>query len=117
MAPIWSIFWWERAVMSHSLVSHNSGSWKRAVLATAAECCSAAISGAGKSFLAYACARAGWTYTSDDASFLLNKAVRRQWSATATRLRFRPSALNSSRSGRTRRDTRAAGKPSIEYPL
>jgi len=32
-------------------------------------------SGAGKSSLAYACARRGWTYTSDDASFLLRDAV------------------------------------------
>jgi hypothetical protein len=29
-------------------------------------------SGAGKSTLAYACARAGWTYTSDDTSYLIN---------------------------------------------
>ncbi len=29
-------------------------------------------SGAGKSSLAFACARAGWTYVTDDASFLIN---------------------------------------------
>ena len=29
-------------------------------------------SGAGKSSLSYACARAGWTYITDDASFLVN---------------------------------------------
>src|SRR5665213_2624050 len=29
-------------------------------------------SGAGKSTLSYACARAGWTYTSDDTSYLIN---------------------------------------------
>ena len=31
-------------------------------------------SGAGKSTLAYACARAGWTYTSDDTSYLINNS-------------------------------------------
>ena len=32
-------------------------------------------SGAGKSTLAYGCARVGWTYTSDDTSYLINDSI------------------------------------------
>ena len=82
-----------------------------------AACCSAAIRGAGKSTLAYACARAGWSLTSDDASYL-------HWGEGPLRLRgnphqvrFRPSAREIFPELQGRSLTpRTAGKPSIEVP-
>jgi len=49
-------------------------------------------SGAGKSTLAYACARAGWTYTSDDTSYLINDSKIPRVIGHSHRARFRPSA-------------------------
>jgi hypothetical protein len=50
-------------------------------------------SGAGKSTLSYACARSGWTYTSDDTSYLINDADFPRVIGHAHRIRFRPSAV------------------------
>ena len=74
-------------------------------------------SGAGKSSLAFACARAGWTYTTDDASFLLNGRDDRQVVGNCHLFRFRPSAvaLFPEIGGRAL-TPRALGKPSIEVP-
>jgi hypothetical protein len=47
---------------------------------------------AGKSTLAYACARRGFTYVSDDACFLVRSASDRIVSGNCQSLRFRPSA-------------------------
>jgi hypothetical protein len=49
-------------------------------------------SGAGKSSLAYACARAGWKFLSDDASYLVRNSSGRLVVGNAQRLRMRPSA-------------------------
>jgi hypothetical protein len=49
-------------------------------------------SGAGKSTLSYACARAGWTYTSDDTSYLINASSVPRVIGHAHRVRFRPAA-------------------------
>jgi hypothetical protein len=49
-------------------------------------------SGAGKSSLSYACARAGWTYVTDDASFLVNNRSDRLVVGNCNQARFRPSA-------------------------
>ncbi len=50
-------------------------------------------SGAGKSSLSYACARRGWTYLSDDASYLLRRcADRRIVLGHPHRVRLRPDA-------------------------
>lgn len=75
-------------------------------------------SGAGKSSLSYACARRGWTYLSDDASYLLRRrASERVVLGHAHRLRLRPdaptlfeelSAFSPSRRGN--------GKMSLELP-
>lgn len=74
-------------------------------------------SGAGKSTLSYACARSGWEYISDDASYMLSRGDKRVVSGNPHQVRFRPSAaelfpellgLNVT--------PRAAGKPSIELP-
>jgi hypothetical protein len=74
------------------------------------------VSGAGKSTLAYACARAGWTYTSDDASYLLwHQASPPSVRGNAQQVRFRPSATELFPEIQGRRLTpRAEGKPSIE---
>jgi hypothetical protein len=49
-------------------------------------------SGAGKTTLAYACARAGWTYTSDDTSYLINDSDPPRVLGHSHRARFRPAA-------------------------
>jgi hypothetical protein len=74
-------------------------------------------SGAGKSSLAYACARAGWTYTSDDACYLLRGSDKPLVIGNSHQLRFRPSAseLFPELTGRDQ-TPRAEGKPSVEVP-
>jgi hypothetical protein len=72
-------------------------------------------SGAGKSTLSYACARAGWTYVTDDVSYLLNGGTERLVTGNCHQVRFRPSASELFLEVRGRQITpRAAGKPSIE---
>jgi hypothetical protein len=74
-------------------------------------------SGAGKSTLSYACARAGWTYVTDDASFLLNSGTKRLVTGNCHQVRFRPSAAEFFPEVRGLEITpRAVGKPSIELP-
>jgi hypothetical protein len=81
-------------------------------------------SGAGKSTLAYACARTGWTYTSDDTSYLINNpddgdgvSHLPRVIGHAHRARFRPSAttLFPELEGRALTE-RLEGKPSLEIP-
>jgi hypothetical protein len=72
-------------------------------------------SGAGKSTLAYACARAGWTYTSDDTAYLINNSVVPRVIGHSHRARFRPSARDLFPELRTHPlSPRLEGKPSIE---
>lgn len=72
-------------------------------------------SGAGKSTLSYACARAGWTYVSDDGSFLLNGGTKRIVTGDCHLVRFRPPAAELFPEIKDSEITpRAAGKPSIE---
>jgi hypothetical protein len=75
-------------------------------------------SGAGKSTLSYACARAGWTYTSDDTSYLINDSEIPRVIGHSHRARFRPAAKSLfpelERFGVT---PRMEGKPSIEVPI
>jgi hypothetical protein len=74
-------------------------------------------SGAGKSSLSYACARAGWTFVSDDASFFLNDGKRRLVTGNCHQIRFRPTAATLFPELEGAEITpRAAGKPSIELP-
>jgi hypothetical protein len=72
-------------------------------------------SGAGKSSLAYACARRGWTYISDDASSLLRRGHERTVLGDPRLFRFRASAgaLFPEFDG-MREDRRSQGKPTIE---
>jgi hypothetical protein len=73
-------------------------------------------SGAGKSTLAYACAQAGWTYITDDASYVLNNREDRLAVGNCTQVRLRPSAVDFFPELNGREVTRRAdvGKPSIE---
>lgn len=75
-------------------------------------------SGVGKSTLAYACARAGWIYTSDDSIQLLMHEGRPCLIGDSHQFRFRPSAraLFPELHGRIL-TPRAKGKPSIEVPV
>lgn len=72
-------------------------------------------SGAGKSTLCFGCARAGWTYITDDASFLLHEPEARRVMGNCHLMRLRPSACELFEEARGRPLTpRAEGKPSIE---
>ncbi|HEU5350839.1 MAG TPA: aldolase [Terracidiphilus sp.] len=72
-------------------------------------------SGAGKTTLAYACARAGWTYTSDDTCYLINVSESPRVIGHSHRVRFRPEAKALFSELRNRDITpRMEGKPSIE---
>jgi predicted ATPase len=51
-------------------------------------------SGAGKSSFAYACARRGWTYVSDDASCIVRRRSGRSVLGNPQTFRFRPAASN-----------------------
>jgi energy-coupling factor transporter ATP-binding protein EcfA2 len=74
-------------------------------------------SGAGKSTLAYACARAGWTYTSDDTSYLINSSSVPRVIGHSHRMRFRPTAKTLFPELEGRELTpRLEGKPSLEIP-
>jgi len=74
-------------------------------------------SGAGKTTLSYACARAGWTYTSDDTSYLINDSFPPRVIGHSHRARFRPSARNLFPELEGQEVTpRIDGKPSIEVP-
>jgi energy-coupling factor transporter ATP-binding protein EcfA2 len=75
-------------------------------------------SGAGKSTLAYACARAGWTYISDDTSYLINDSDVPRVIGHSHRMRFRPTAkaLFPELAGREL-TPRMEGKASIEVPV
>ncbi len=74
-------------------------------------------SGAGKSSLAYACARANWTYITDDSSYVLNHGKDRLVTGNCHQIRFRPTAAELFAEVKGREITpRSAGKPSIELP-
>jgi len=74
-------------------------------------------SGAGKSTLAYSCARAGWTYTSDDTSYLINDSHPPRVIGHSHRARFRPAAKQLfPELERFEITPRLEGKPSIEIP-
>lgn len=75
-------------------------------------------SAAGKSSFAYACARAGWRYTSDDASYLLLRQSPSTIVGNCNQFRFRPGARELFPELRHCEITpRAAGKPSMEVPV
>jgi hypothetical protein len=74
-------------------------------------------SGAGKSTLAYACAQAGWTYISDDASYLLNDRTDCVVTGNYLQFRFRPETaeLFPELKGQPVTTRAGIGKPSVEW--
>jgi len=76
-------------------------------------------SGAGKSTLAYSCARAGWSYVTDDASFLVQERTDRLVVGNSSVARFRPASESFFPELRNRRVVHRAekGKPSIELAI
>jgi len=76
-------------------------------------------SGAGKTTLSYACAHAGWTYVTDDGSYLVHGEADRLVTGNCHQARFRPSAeaLFPQLRGREVMRRAGAGKPSIELPI
>ena len=76
-------------------------------------------SGAGKTTLSYACARAGWTYVTDDGSYLVHGEAERLVTGNCHQARFRPSAeaLFPQLRGREVMRRAGVGKPSIELPI
>jgi hypothetical protein len=71
--------------------------------------------GAGKTSLAYACARAGWTYITDDSSFLIRDGSDRLVTGNCNQVRFRPSAAELfPEVAKLPIAPHAPGKPSIE---
>lgn len=75
-------------------------------------------SGAGKSTLSYACARAGWTYVTDDGSYLVHGREDRLVVGNSNQVRFRPTAeqLFPELRGCSILERAGVGKPSIELP-
>jgi hypothetical protein len=73
-------------------------------------------SGAGKSTLSYACARAGWTYITDDGSYLVHKRDDLLVTGNCGLVRFRPSAeaLFPELNGLPVVQRAGIGKPSVE---
>ena len=72
-------------------------------------------SGAGKSSLAYACARRGWTYCSDDGSSLVRQGNGRTVLGNSTLFRFRSTAGELFPEFRGMKESRRGdGKPTIE---
>lgn len=76
-------------------------------------------SGAGKTTLSYACSRAGWTYVTDDGSYLVHGEADRLVTGNCRQARFRPSAeaLFPQLRGREVMRRAGVGKPSIELPI
>lgn len=75
-------------------------------------------SGAGKSTLSYACARAGWTYITDDGSYLVDGRDDRLIVGNCKQVRFRPASRQffPELDGREVMQRAEVGKPSIEFP-
>lgn len=74
-------------------------------------------SGAGKSSLSYACARAGWQFISDDCSYLLHNETGRQVLGDCHQVRFRPSAVELfPEIAGAEIAPRLDGTPSIDFP-
>jgi hypothetical protein len=73
-------------------------------------------SGAGKSTLSYACARAGWSYITDDGAFLVRGRNDRLVAGNCNQVRFRPSAeaLFPELRGFSVMQRAGVGKPSVE---
>ena len=109
-------FFLESAALGHLCNSHATPVHAACVELAGSGILLCGDSGAGKSTLAYACARSGWTYITDDASFLVNHRRDRLVVGNCNLARFRPSAAEmfSELNGRKVTMRAEVGKPSIE---
>ena len=109
----------ESAAMFHLAARYTVGIHAACVAREGAGVLLSGDSGAGKSTLAYACSRAGWTYITDDASFLVNGREDSLVVGNNRQFRFRPSAgdLFPELRGRPAMQRVETGKPSLEWPL
>lgn len=74
-------------------------------------------SGAGKTSLSYACARAGWQFVADDTTYLLHGESTRRVIGNCHQVRFRPSAAELfPEIAEAEITPRIFGKPSVELP-
>jgi len=107
----------ESAAMFHLAARHSIGIHAACVELEGNGILFCGDSGAGKSTLAYACARAGWTYVTDDASFLVNGRDVSLVVGNCRQVRFRPSAedLFPELRGLPILQRAEIGKPSIEW--
>ena len=110
-------FFFESCAMFHLAARHSIGIHAACVELDGKGILICGDSGAGKSTLAYGCARAGWTYITDDASFLVNGRDDSLVVGNSRQVRFRPSAgdLFPELQGRPILQRAQVGKPSIEW--
>lgn len=110
-------FFVEYAPYAHIVGRHAAGIHAACVELNGVGAMLCGASGAGKSTLAYACARAGWTYITDDGSYMPHDSNDRLVIGNSHTVRFRPSAKSLFPELEGKELTpRAAGKPSIELP-
>jgi len=109
-------FMFESSAMYHLAAHYAIGIHAACVELSGAGLLLCGDSGAGKSTLAYACARAGWTYVTDDASFLVVGREDSMVVGNSRQVRFRPSAeaLFPELRGQPVLQRAQTGKPSVE---
>lgn len=109
-------FFLESTALSHLSTSHTTAIHAACVEFEGTGILLCGDSGAGKSSLAYACARAGWTFVTDDGSFVVNHRRDRLVVGNCYQARFRPSAVElfSELNGKEVTQRALVGKPSIE---
>lgn len=114
-APYLQYFFLEAAALCHIATRHSTPVHAGCVAFDGRGVLLCGDSGAGKSTLAWACARAGWAYTSDDGSLLLHNQPGRVITGNCHKVRLRPAATEffPEIAGFTL-TPRAEGKPSIE---
>ncbi len=108
-------FFLDAAASTHMATSHGTPIHAACVALDGRGVLLCGDSGAGKSSLAYACARAGFTYVADDSIVLLNECACRTVTGDSSRVRLRPeSAVLFPEIEDLKMARRAAGKPSVE---
>jgi hypothetical protein len=86
-------FFLEFAVLAHIAARYTTGIHGACVELDGRGILLCGDSGSGKSTLSYACAQAGWTYITDDGSYLVHGRDDRMVVGNFKQIRFRPSAI------------------------